>query len=59
MGSNFCACTVFLLNEIYFSPLKTPFVHEDVENAISLETSVLKNISTHLNDFLKRSVVAT
>ena len=36
MGSNFCACTVFLQNEIYFSPQKTPVVHVDVEKRFLL-----------------------
>ena len=40
MGSNICACTVFLQNKVYASPLKTPFVHDGVEKAISLETNV-------------------
>ena len=40
MGSNICACTVFLQNKVYASPLKTPFVHDGVEKAISLETDV-------------------
>ena len=44
MGSNLCACTVFLQNEIYSSPQKTPFVHVGVETAISLETSGLKTL---------------
>ena len=40
MESNICAGTVFLHNKVYASPLKTPFVHDGVEKAISLETNV-------------------